>query len=173
MKEKNLDQKIVSFLKDYVGEIKRAKRAIEAMLSPSVCVWHKRRDHIQYVHDNAAVYGAKTRIAVVGLYSDGSKRISVEDDFFKLSSPAQRAILYHEYAHIELGHLDSVVGSNNKSRRKCAANGAVDQYEAEADMRAALQVGVVNYMNALHELSRVPYVNKKEIELRISLLQSL
>lgn len=111
-------------------------------------------------------------VAAVVIFTDGTKKIVVDDSFFEISPLSQQAILAHEEGHIVLEHLDNVNQLNVVKRSLISATGGVQAIELEADAYAASQVGHAVMISALSELLiKVNRINKKEIRNRIAILQ--
>lgn len=127
----------------------------------------------EVIRGNELMKAQGMKIAGAFIFTDGSKKIIVDDTFFTFSDTVQQAILAHEQAHIDLGHLDNMTGTNNAKRALIALSGGVQDIELEADACAVEKVGKHVMVLALTKLLTVRGVNKKEIRRRITAIKAL
>lgn len=112
------------------------------------------------------------KLASAMTFTDGSKKIVVDDSFFDMPVYVQKAILAHEEGHIVLNHFDDIDLLNKAKRSLVSATGHVQQVELDADLYAAKKVGKQDMINALSYLMAVKGVNVKELRNRIQALRS-
>lgn len=150
----------VNVTKVLVSNIRLGKQDLETVHGYSV------------MRDTGVMKANYMRVASAMVFTDGSKRIVVDEFFFTLPAHAQRAILAHEEAHIVLGHLDNITKMNQAKRAMSSIKGGVQDIELEADAYAADKVGTEVMISALTSLLTIKGVNKKEIRSRINALQT-
>lgn len=162
---KNWIKKAVKVVKDY-------KEIQEIRKSPDWSPYErqfKRVHGVLVLHDHHALRMHYLIIGAAMLFTDGSKRIVVDDYFFLLDDISQRAVLAHEEGHMVLGHLDTP-NIDPTERHQYAARGEVHPTELEADAYAASKVGVEDVVHMLTELCTLPGItpaSEKELHNRM------
>lgn len=108
-------------------------------------------------------------LGCIALVVNGTTEVFTDNNFRRMSPETQKAVLAHELGHYKCGHKPGVL--YQLDRLKAIVCNKVLDMELEADLYAAKLVGFKTYLKALHELSKVNGVSKKEIRLRMQYLK--
>lgn len=111
-------------------------------------------------HSDLTVAESASLFAIVSKVND-QYRIIVDDHFFQLNEFSQAQIIYHEKAHIDLGHLDGHAHNTTSHDFQWTTDGIsdYDKNELEADELASNRLGLQQYIRG-YELE-MDYTSRK------------